>query len=258
MTYLNYYAHILLQSKYRLILFLTFYIIIIFCYNYNNINYAYCEENSINNTTSNNKLLGMSLFLSSIALILFIQNSSTGADPSTIIDLALNVCENHIPEEHSHIFITPQNIQEQNTQECLDFFNISSSGTLDITGIAIDTKNVYLNADKALLQMKQNLSNQLNMLIEPIRQFHFRQEPGEIDVFLGSQAFIDAHAVFLKNMDNLITKQTILLHQNYHFINGLTESGILNSTYLDIYHNYLQEGHDPVNFSKFLISRIQR
>src|SRR5687768_10544293 len=93
---LQYYTHILLNSKYKLILYILFYILILLIYN-NHTNYAYCIESEENTTT--NKYLGMGLFLGSIALMLIIQKYTGGVDPSALIDVASNVCESTQTEQ---------------------------------------------------------------------------------------------------------------------------------------------------------------
>ena len=247
---LQYISHLILQSKYKFILFLLFYVLIILLYS-TNVNYTYCIES--NEEVTANKYTGISLFLGSIALMLFVQKITGSIDPSTFSDVASSMSASCSSVEQ----ITSPTI-EQDPKEYLDFFNITNTGTLEITGVPIDTNNVYLNADKAITQMQQNISDRTNMLIDPIRQFHYRQESSQVDISLDSQAFIDAHTAYLKKIDNLVDNQTILLYQNKHFLNSLVEAGIVDLKYMFLYDQYLTNGGNPEQFYDFLVANLQQ
>ena len=143
MTKLNYYSHILLNSRYKFLITLSIYLFIMLLYNTNN--EVYCMEDKKENIISSElsqKLIGISMFTASIIFVFIVQNIGGSVDPSAAVDAAMHMVENVQPI-------------------CLDNFEINDIGDILQNGEKFDLNNVYLNANIVEEQIINVIGNQV-------------------------------------------------------------------------------------------------
>ncbi len=157
MTKLQHYSHLLLNSKYKFLLTLFLYSLIIILYN--NGHEIYCieekKENIILSANSDSynlseKLIGSALFFTSILFTLFIQYTTNSVDPGIIVDTASHIINSPIISDISTPIITE-------LPSCLDSFQINDVGDILINGNKIDLDNVYLNASLVEHEIVNNI-----------------------------------------------------------------------------------------------------
>lgn len=240
MIYLNYYSHLLLQSKYKVIIYILFYILLIFLYN-NNINYTYCLEE--NQNISTNKYLGMGLFLGSVALMLFIQGYGGGSDPATIIDMTMQL--------HGQGTL-------ENTPEFLDYFTLTKKGTLYINALNIDTNNLYLNADEVIrqIQLEDNYQKILIDASQRLQNF-YSQHNFPIDGMNNLEQLLPIHLNHFNEILGVSVQNNITLAYLANFVSSLESIGLLQPNYIQLLNQFITNGGMPDQFHNFLLSHIQ-
>lgn len=169
MTKLQYYSHLLLNSKYKFLLTLFLYSLIIILYNSNH--EIYCmEEKKENIILSENsddynlseKLAGYSMFITSIFFMLFLQYTTSSIDPNNIVDVTSHIINSPVISD-----ISPPVITE--LPSCLDDFQINDIGDVIINGIRVDLDNIYLNASKV---EEEIINNILKNQVADYKAFH--------------------------------------------------------------------------------------
>lgn len=151
---LNYYSHLLLNSKYKLLINL-FIIMIIYLSNTEIQHVTFCEEKNLEENTLITKLIGTGLFIGSITLVLLLQQLNSTIDPSVAADAAMQAFNSNSVIE---------------LPTCLDEFSISGNGDIYQKDLQIDPDNTYLNAMvvqeelKSIVQAQQDIINDLEVI----------------------------------------------------------------------------------------------
>lgn len=241
MQTLAFYSHILLNSRYRPVLYLLFYIIILLSYN-NTISYVYCMEENQNLTS--NKYFGMTLFVGSIVLMFFLQNFTGGSDPSTIIDMTMQL--------HNQGTL-------QNAPEFLDSFTLTKDGKIYINDLNIDTKSLYLNADEVIRQIQLDDKYKL-ILTDTYNRLHAFYSKYNIPIQDAGnlEQILPAHLEHLNNMINSCGQITLVSNYFTNFIEALEKTGILHSNYILLLNEFITHGGHPDHFYNFLVSKLQQ
>lgn len=243
MQTLYYYSHLLLNNKYKFILYLFFYIIILFLHNNTN-SFAYCIEENPN--LISNKYFGMTLFVGSIALMLFLQNFTGGSDsdPSIIIDMTLQLYNQGTL---------------QKAPEFLDSFTLTKEGKLYINDLNIDTKSLYLNADEVIRQIQLDDKYKL-ILTETYNRLHafYSQYNIPIQNAENLEQILPAHLEHLNNMINSCGQITLVSSYFTNFIEALEKTGILHSNYILLLNEFITHGGHPDHFYNFLVSKLEQ
>lgn len=241
MQILNYYSHILLNSRYKFILYLLFYITILLSYN-NTISYTYCVEENQNIQT--NKYFGMGLFVSSIALMFFLQYFTGGSDPSGALDMTMQL----------HYQGTLHN-----APEFLDSFTLTKDGKLFINDLNIDTNSIYLNADEVIRQIHLD-DKYKQILIDTYNQLHAFYSQYNMPT-QNATNFEQILPVHLEHMNNLIrscTQHAFVLSYFTNFVEALEKTGALHPNYMLLLNEFITNGGHPDHFHNFLVSKLQQ
>lgn len=241
MIRLKYYSHLLLYSKYKFILYLLFYILILLIYNIPT-NYTYCMESEENNTE--NKYLGMGLFVGSIVLMLFLQKFSGGSEPSTFIDMTTQLAM------QGTLHTTP---------EFLDYFTLAKDGKLYINNLNIDAHNIYLNANEVIrqIQLDDKYKQILTETVNQLRIFYNKYDM-PIQGMNNLEQILPTHLEHLNNLMNAFMFQTVNLLYFTNFINALESVGAIDPTYGLLLNEFITNGGQPDQFYNFLSSRLQQ
>ncbi len=169
MQQIQYLTHLILNSKYKFLLTLFLYSLIIILYNSNH--EIYCmEEKKENIILSENsddynlseKLAGYSMFITSIFFMLFLQYTTSSIDPNSIVDVTSHIINSPVISD-----ISPPVITE--LPSCLDDFQINDVGDVIINGIRVDLDNIYLNASKV---EEEIINNILKNQVADYKAFH--------------------------------------------------------------------------------------
>lgn len=220
MLNIQYYTHLLLNSKYKFLLTLFLYSLIIFLYNSNQ--EVYCIEDKkeiiISPETSNEyilseKLIGYALFISSVFIMLFLQSTTNTVDPDTLIEITSQVINSPAVSETSSPVVseisTPVPIVTE-LPSCLDDFQINDVGDVIINGIRLDLDNIYLNASKVEEEIINN-----------------------------------------------ILKNQVADYKAFHLVTALSRAEALDPVYLSLYEDFLEKGNRPEEFYNYLAKALK-
>jgi len=243
MFYINYYSHLILHSKYKFILFLLFYFLLIYLHG---LNYVYCLEEDSNQLTLTQKLTGSGLFIGSIALMLFLQKftGGSGSDSSTLIDMTTQLAM------QGTLHTTP---------EFLDYFTLTKDGKLYINNLNIDTHNIYLNANEVIrqIQLDDKYKQILTETFHRLQNFYTRCHIPTQDINSLEQ-MLPNH---LEHMNNLLinyVQQTLVVAYYTNFINALETIGAIDPNYGLLLNEFITNGGQPDQFYNFLVAKLQQ
>lgn len=225
MTKLQYYSHLLLNSKYKFLLTLFLYSLIIILYNSNHEIYCIEEkkENIILSDSSDEynlteKLIGYSMFVTSIFFMLFLQSITSTLDPDSIVEATSHIINSPVVNDISSPVISEASssiISDINVPvitelpSCLDDFQINDIGDVIINGIRVDLDNIYLNASKVEEEIINN-----------------------------------------------ILKNQVADYKAFHLVTALSRAEALDPVYLSLYEDFLEKGNRPEEFYNYLAKAL--
>lgn len=174
---IHYLAHLLLTSKYKFLFTLFLYSLIIFLYNSNN--EVYCieekKENIIISDTSSEeyilseKLIGYSMFVTSVFFMLFLQYTTNTFDPGSVVEVASEIINSPVISEVGSVISEVETPVVVELPSCLDNFQINDVGDVLINGVQVNLDNLYLNASKV---EEEIINNILKNQVADYKAFH--------------------------------------------------------------------------------------
>lgn len=213
MNKIQYRFHLLLNSKYKFLLTLFLYSLIIILYNNNH--EIYCiEEKKENIILSENsddynlseKLAGYGMFITSIFFMLFLQYATSSLDPGSVVEVTSHIINSPVISDLNSPVISDLSVPViTELPSCLDDFQINDVGDVLINGIQVNLDNIYLNASKVEEEIINN-----------------------------------------------ILKNQVADYKAFHLVTALSKAKCIDPIYLSLYEDFLEKGNRPEEFYNYL------